>query len=111
MIVTINLEYQPSNEGNIVIDLVDHWYESNYWESSSSSLGASKGPFTYNKGHRKATLWDGAGTVLMEIDDLDMPPYHSSDKNVRGRMFYKVRDNIVKYGLHMWFHRKAEEED
>ena len=109
MIVTINLEYHTSDETDISIDLVDHWYESNFWRSSSKSLGATTGPFTYDQGHRKAILWDGAGTVLMEIDDLDMPPYHINDRNVRGRMFYKVKNTIVQYGLHIWYHRKGSE--
>jgi hypothetical protein len=106
MIVTITLEYQPANEGNIVINLVDHWYEENYWESSSKCLGAKTGSYTYSKGHRKAVLWDGAGTILMEILDLDMPPYHLTSDIVKGRIFYKVKNNPIKYGLHIWFHRE-----
>ncbi len=111
MIVRVNLEYASSFEGNIVIDLVDHWYEANYWQASSDTLGAKTGPFTYNKGHRKAVLWDGAGTVLTELHGLDMPPYHIDDRNVRGHAFYKVRDMIISYGMHFWFHEKGSGED
>jgi hypothetical protein len=105
MIVTVNFEYTSSFEGNITINLVDHWYEANYWESTSSTLGAKTGPYSYDKGHRKALLWDGAGTVLVELHDLDMPPYHINDGPVRGRAFYKVKNKLVSYGQHFWFHR------
>jgi len=93
----------------IDITLVDVWYKENYW-TSSLKLGngdIKTGPFNYNKGHRKATLWDGAGTILMELYDLDFPPYHIKEV-VSGRAFYWIKNKLLSYGQHSWWHRSEE---
>ncbi|MBS1797170.1 MAG: hypothetical protein JSS81_25305 [Acidobacteria bacterium] len=101
MKVTLKITHRD----DLQIDLVDVWYKENYWTTSSNALGGTKtGPFTYNKGHRKARLWDGAGTVILEIDGFDFPPYHIDDRAVSGRAFYNVRDRPLRYGEHRWYH-------
>jgi hypothetical protein len=97
---------------NIDINLVDVWYKENYWTTSSKALGVTKGgPFSYDKGHRKARLWDGAGTIILEINDFDFPPYHLTDRPVRGRVFYNVKDNPLRFGEHFWFHNSEKGEE
>jgi hypothetical protein len=105
MTITLFIEYIGKAGGNVDINLVDNWYEENYWTTSSTALGqTTSGPFSYNKGHRKATLWDGAGTVMLEISDLDFPPCHITDRPIKGRIFQKVKNRLLSYGSHIWFH-------
>jgi hypothetical protein len=81
---------------DILINMIDVWYMENYWTTTNGkALGGTKtGPFKYNKGLRKATLWDGAGTAILEINDFDFPPYHFHDDGTAktGSAFYNVKD-------------------
>jgi hypothetical protein len=110
MTVTI-LIGQLHNDFNI--DLIDVWYKENYWTTTSEALGGTKtGSFNYNKGLRKATLWDGAGTAILEINDFEFPPYHYHDDGtaVTGRAFYNVKDRPLRYGDHPWYHWKEKKD-
>jgi len=113
MKVTIFIIHESYASGNVDLNLVDVWYKENYWTTSSKALGITKtGPFKYDKGHRKATLWDGAGTIIMEINDFDFPPYHIiEDRQVKGRAFYKVKDKPLRFGEHHWFHNSENTEE
>ena len=76
----------------------------------SKALGETKtGPFSYYKGHRKAVLWDGAGIPILEILDIDFPPYHLGDRQVRGRAFYNIKNRLLSYGEHRWFQDAVKE--
>ena len=111
MVITVFIEYGSSVDGNVDINLVDEWYQDNYWTTSSRVLGPTRsGPFSYNKGHRKATLWDGAGTVVAEILDLDYPPYHGIKSMVKGRVFHRLKNTLLRYGSHFWFQNADSEE-
>jgi|SRR6185369_7700593 hypothetical protein len=98
--------------GYVDVDLIDHWYKANYWATQNGALGEVKtGPFTYYQGHRKAVLWDGAGTAVLEILDLDYPPRPNSisDSAAAGRAFHYVKNKLLSYGEHRWSHQKTEE--
>jgi hypothetical protein len=99
-------------DGNgLDITLVDVWYKENYWKTTSKALGETvTGPFNYDKGHRKAILWDGAGTVIMEIMELDLPVYHGYRDIINGSAFYKVRGKPFRYGEHQWWHHIGKED-
>ena len=99
--------------GGFELKLVDVWYKENYWTTNGGALGTVKtGPFKYYQGHRKAVLWDGAGTVVMEILDFDFPPYCFADNPKLGRAFHRAKNRLLTYGEHTWFYRKpAEEKD
>ena len=108
MIVTLTI----SHRFDLQIDLIDVWYKENYWTTSSNALGERKtGPFKYNKGHRQALIWDGAGSILLEINDFDYPPYHFLDNNVMGRVFHNIRDRPLRYGEHRWYHEAPKKEE
>jgi hypothetical protein len=98
--------------GQVEVDLVDVWYKENYWMATQGALGQTKtGPFKYNQGHRKAILWDGAGTIVTEVLDLDYPPNHSINAGaVTGRAFHYAKNRLMSYGEHRWCHRKPEED-
>jgi hypothetical protein len=98
--------------GNIDINMVDVWYKENYWTTTSNLIGERKtGPFRYNKGLRQAIIWDGAGSILFEINDLDLPPYRPIiGTQVSGRAFYKIKDQHLRYGDHRWIHEYKPEE-
>lgn len=104
--MTVTLFILHASSGHIDINLIDVWYKENYWTTTSKMLGGTKtGSFKHNKGHRKAVLRDEAGTIILEIHDLDMPPYHIiEDRQVVGRAFYTVKNRPLSYGEHRWFH-------
>jgi hypothetical protein len=112
MQVTIFIMHDSYVSGNIDLNMVDVWYKENYWTTSSKALGVTNsGPFSYDKGHRKAILWDGAGTVILEINDFDFPPYQGVRSQVRGRAFYNVKGKPLRFGDHQWFQNNGKRED
>lgn len=103
--MTVTIFILNAMKGDVDINLIDVWYKENYWTTTSKLLGGTKtGSFNYNKGHRKVTLRDEAGTVIFEISDFDFPPYHINDRQVVGRAFYNIKDKPLRYGEHRWFH-------
>lgn len=100
---------------DITINLIDVWYMENYWTTNNGKMlgGTKTGPFKYNKGLRKASLWDGAGTIIMEINRFDFPPYHFYDNGtaVTGSAFYNVKGKPLRYGEHTWYHFKEKEKE
>ena len=97
---------------DVDINLVDLWYKSNYWTTSSKALGEiTTGPFTYFPKHRRAMLWDGAGSVILEIFDLDYPPRPNSinGDRAKGRAYHFALQKRLSTGKHRWYHEKTED--
>lgn len=111
MIVKINIENTSHNCGNVAIDLVDVWYKSNYWTTDHNVFGIKTGAFDYYQGNRKIVIFDNAGTDILHINDITYPPYHITDALVKGRVFYRVKNKILRYGDYAWFHRVEDTSD
>jgi hypothetical protein len=56
-------------------------------------------------------LWDGAGSVILEIFDLDYPPRNNpiNGDKAKGRAHHFIAHRPLSCGDHSWFHEKTED--